>query len=161
MIGVYKITNTVDGKVYIGSTTTNADYRWSTHRSALRTGKHYNRHLQNAWNKYGESAFTFEVVEEGVTKEEIRNKERSWIQRFFGKNCYNATTEAAGRPANPNRKPEPTREEKLEKQWRKAKANLALYEQRVDRRGLRETIEKAVAARSAKRHERFLKSLER
>jgi group I intron endonuclease len=97
MIGVYKITNTVNGKVYIGSTTIDIETRWGVHRSALRTGKHYNKHLQRAWNRYGESAFTFEVIEQGTTKEDVRSKERSWIQKFFGVNCYNATTEAAGR----------------------------------------------------------------
>jgi group I intron endonuclease len=99
MIGVYKITNTVDGKVYIGSTATDMDTRWTTHRSALRGGKHYNAHLQRAWNKYGESAFTFEVVETGADKKDVREKELSWISRFFGKNCYNATRQIAGRPA--------------------------------------------------------------
>lgn len=101
MIGVYKITNTVDGKVYIGSSAVDIDCRWSTHRALLRTGKHYNRHLQRAWNKYGESVFTFEVVEPGTDKKDVREKELSWIARFFGKNCYNATTEAAGRLAKP------------------------------------------------------------
>jgi group I intron endonuclease len=100
MIGVYKITNTADGKVYIGSTAIDTDHRWSTHRALLRTGKHYNRHLQNAWNKYGESVFTFEVVEEGTTKDDIRQKELSWIAKFFGKNCYNATKKAAGRSSD-------------------------------------------------------------
>ena len=98
MIGVYKITNTVDGKVYVGSTTIDFGWRWSNHKSALRKNKHCNIHLQRAWNKYGESAFTFEVLETGTSKDEIREKEVSWIKRLFGKKCYNATTQVAGRP---------------------------------------------------------------
>jgi predicted GIY-YIG superfamily endonuclease len=105
MIGVYKITNTANGKVYIGSTATDMDGRWKTHRSALRLGKHYNRHLQRAWNTYGEQSFTFEVVEEGIDKNDVRQKELSWIQKFFGKNCYNATRQIAGRPALMTPKP--------------------------------------------------------
>ncbi len=60
--GIYLITCTVTDKVYVGST--NDLYRrWRSHRSQLRAGLHSNPHLQNAWNKYGESAFTFSVLE--------------------------------------------------------------------------------------------------
>jgi group I intron endonuclease len=103
MIGVYKITNTLDGKVYIGSTTIDTDWRWSTHLALLRRGKHHNRHLQRAWDKYGESAFSFEVVEQGTTQEDVREKERSWISKFFGKGCYNTSMEGAGRPTEVSR----------------------------------------------------------
>lgn len=33
--------------------------RWNAHRKTLRNGTHHTRPLQNAWNKYGETAFTF------------------------------------------------------------------------------------------------------
>jgi len=59
--GIYKITNTVDGKFYIGSST-NIFRRWREHKSRLRMGKHHSRYLQNAWNKYGEELFSFEVA---------------------------------------------------------------------------------------------------
>ena len=59
--GIYKITNTVDGKFYIGSSC-NITKRMCFHRSLLIRDKHYNRHLQSAWNKYGAQAFTFETV---------------------------------------------------------------------------------------------------
>jgi len=35
--------------------------RWRAHRSELKTGKHKNTHLQNAWNAYGAEAFEFSV----------------------------------------------------------------------------------------------------
>lgn len=98
MIGVYKITNTVNGKVYIGSTTIGFKNRWATHRNELRNRRHCNKHLQRAWNKYGENAFSFEVLETATSKADARQKELSWIARFFGKNCYNSTKQAAGRP---------------------------------------------------------------
>ena len=59
--GIYKITNTVNGKFYIGSSQDITKRLWS-HRSLLIHDKHYNRHLQSAWNKYGAQAFTFETV---------------------------------------------------------------------------------------------------
>lgn len=37
--------------------------RWMQHKKLLRRVKHHSRHLQHAWNRYGESAFTFVVVE--------------------------------------------------------------------------------------------------
>lgn len=58
--GIYSITNTQNGKTYIGSSV-NIRIRWRRHKLALREGKHKNPHLQAAWNKYGEAAFVFEV----------------------------------------------------------------------------------------------------
>lgn len=62
--GIYKITNIINGKFYIGSTATlGFDKRWKSHINLLRTNKHQNAHLQNAWNKYGEKQFLFEIIE--------------------------------------------------------------------------------------------------
>jgi group I intron endonuclease len=55
---IYAITNTVNGKRYIGSTKSFKG-RIGKHRWELRNNRHGNPHLQNAWNKYGETAFTF------------------------------------------------------------------------------------------------------
>lgn len=60
--GVYKITCLANNKIYIGSSS-NILKRWSNHRYELRHDTHSNRYLQNAWNKYGEDSFKFEVVE--------------------------------------------------------------------------------------------------
>lgn len=61
--GVYKITNKKNSKFYIGSSK-NIYYRWEQHISKLNSGIHDNTHLQNSWNKYGESNFIFEIIEE-------------------------------------------------------------------------------------------------
>lgn len=60
--GIYAIVNTANQKCYIGQAASIGD-RWLYHRSSLRRGKHHSRLLQNAWNKYGEAAFQFKVVE--------------------------------------------------------------------------------------------------
>lgn len=60
--GIYKITCTPTGKIYIGSAN-NLSQRISTHKYTLRKGNHINKYLQNAWNKYGEDKFRFEVLE--------------------------------------------------------------------------------------------------
>ena len=60
--GVYKITCLSNGKFYIGSSK-NIFKRWDNHRWSLRHNKHNNKYLQNAWNKYGENDFIFEILE--------------------------------------------------------------------------------------------------
>jgi len=56
--GIYKILNNINGKFYIGSTK-NFNKRWVSHKYLLRLNKHENKHLQYAWNKYGEEHFQF------------------------------------------------------------------------------------------------------
>ena len=60
--GVYQIRNTVNGKIYIGSTAIEFAGRWREHRKNLRGGRHCNQHLQNAWRKHGEETFVFEIL---------------------------------------------------------------------------------------------------
>jgi len=59
--GIYKITNTVNGKFYIGSSQ-DIERRWRDHRSTLNHNKHHTAHLQSAWNKYGEESFSFSII---------------------------------------------------------------------------------------------------
>jgi group I intron endonuclease len=60
--GIYKITNLNDNKVYIGSSI-NVTKRQYKHFWMLRNNKHDNLHLQNSFNKFGESSFLFEVIQ--------------------------------------------------------------------------------------------------
>ena len=85
--GVYAIENIVDGGVYIGSTV-KLKKRWSCHRGMLRRGVHTNKHLQGAWNKYGENSFIFSVLEY-CNKGELIKQEQKWIDRYGIKNLYN------------------------------------------------------------------------
>lgn len=63
--GIYKIINNVNGDYYIGSTANKLGFkeRWKVHRRDLRNNNHCNDYLQKAWNKYGEEAFEFKIVE--------------------------------------------------------------------------------------------------
>lgn len=60
--GIYEIRCTVTGRAYVGSAV-NLGKRWQLHYTQLQNNKHHSRHLQRAWNKYGESCFVFHVVE--------------------------------------------------------------------------------------------------
>ena len=87
MIGIYSITNLVNNKVYVGSST-NINHRFITHKSRLRNNIHCNKHLQNAWNKYGEENFKFEVIEE-CEEDKLTEREQYWIDFYGGMNCSN------------------------------------------------------------------------
>ena len=60
--GIYCIFNLVNGKRYIGSSV-DIYNRWHEHIHNLKNGKSHNKHLQSAWDKYGEDNFLFEVLE--------------------------------------------------------------------------------------------------
>lgn len=75
--GIYSITNSVNGKKYYGSSV-NMWQRQRQHWHALRRGKHSNPHLQAAWNLYGESSFTFALVE-AVVVERLLAVEQSYL----------------------------------------------------------------------------------
>lgn len=62
-IGLYKITNTVNGKYYIGSSK-EIEKRWLCHKGKLNNNTHENVHLQASFNKHGVNAFVYEIVKE-------------------------------------------------------------------------------------------------
>lgn len=59
--GIYKIKNTINHKLYIGSAV-NIHTRWNRHKHNLRKGNHHSIKLQRAWDKYGENNFIFEIM---------------------------------------------------------------------------------------------------
>ena len=88
MIGIYKITNKINNKIYIGKSI-NIKERWSEHiRESLLSEEKWNLNkrgeqtpIHKAIRKYGKDNFIFEVIEE-CTKEELNNKEIKWISYF-------------------------------------------------------------------------------
>ena len=84
MIGIYKIENLINHKVYIGQSISIAS-RLKQHKSDLKNNRHANSHLQSSWNKYGEENFIFEIIDL-CTKEQLNEKEIYWIEYYGGKN---------------------------------------------------------------------------
>lgn len=78
--GVYKITNLITDKIYIGSAV-RIRSRKNDHYSRLRRSLHHNPHFQKSWNKYGEDNFCFEVLEY-CSKKELRILEAKYCNEY-------------------------------------------------------------------------------
>lgn len=89
---IYKIVNSVNGKYYLGSTT-NLSKREKSHFWKLKKGKHHSIKLQNAFNKYGEAAFSFVVLYES---DNIRESEQIELDKLDYSQCYNVSTTSTG-----------------------------------------------------------------
>lgn len=91
---IYKISNVINGKFYVGSTVDSRKRFWA-HRKALRTGNHDCIHLQRAWNKYGEDCFKFEIIQQLDNREELYPAEQKLLDEHFGQAyCYNVAAHA-------------------------------------------------------------------
>ena len=77
--GVYLITNTVNGKSYVGSSS-NIVKRWSNHRCES-TWKKSSSRMYIDMQYYGLDKFKFEVLEK-CTEEELLIKEREYIEKL-------------------------------------------------------------------------------
>lgn len=82
---IYKITNKIDGKCYIGQTIKNAEERWREHQTHA-FGTHpndVNKTLYKAIRKYGLENFTFEVLQDNIeTYEQLDKAEIYWIDFY-------------------------------------------------------------------------------
>ena len=80
--GIYKITNLINGKIYIGQSIDIYDRWWHHKWGALyKTELSYNSPLHRAFRKYGLENFAFEIIEEcGV--DELDEKECLWIKKL-------------------------------------------------------------------------------
>ena len=88
MIGIYKIENKINGKVYIGQSI-DILRRWREHRVAAHNNE---APLYRAIRKYGLESFNFEVIEE-CCREELNDKEINYIIEYDSfYTGYNLTT---------------------------------------------------------------------
>lgn len=83
--GIYliKCCRPADLPLYYVGQSQHVQKRFSQHRNGLRSGRHFNAHLQAAWKKYGEAAFSFELLEE-VPVDRLDDAELWWLKEMAG-----------------------------------------------------------------------------
>lgn len=80
MIGIYKITNLINNKVYVGQSIA-IERRWTQHKSPYEQQRHPDLPINQAFQKYGVENFKFEVLEE-CAADELNVKEQQYIELF-------------------------------------------------------------------------------
>ncbi len=89
--GIYKITNTLNGKAYVGQSV-DIKRRWGSYKNTQKDAAH-ELMIDRAIKKYGINNFTFGILEQ-CTKQELNDREEFWIKELntFSKNGYNLNT---------------------------------------------------------------------
>lgn len=114
--GIYCIVNKVNNKCYVGQSE-HLSSRLRSHKEKLYKNKHSNKHLQNAFNKYGEENFDviiLELLSEDIQKEIYKNKNKikirkelnklevKWIAKYKSQNILLYNQNDGGDEQNPN-----------------------------------------------------------
>ena len=76
---IYKATNKINGKIYIGQTIKTLQKRINGHIS---NGNRYNYKFANAIKKYGADGFEWEIIEECKTIKQLNEREEYWIKEL-------------------------------------------------------------------------------
>lgn len=90
---IYKVTNKVNGKIYIGQSINPIEERWRRH---LNDAFHYikDTHFARAIRYYGADNFEYEVIDTADDQDELTTKEYYWIDFYnAGENGYNENTD--------------------------------------------------------------------
>jgi len=113
---IYKITNLINGKVYIGQTMQkNPKRRWYEHCAEVKGSR--NSHLYNSMRLHGVENFSWEVIDTAKTLEELNDKEGIWLDHYRAlTECYNV------REAGSNRRHSPESIERMREAQRAAHA---------------------------------------
>ncbi|MFD1693572.1 GIY-YIG nuclease family protein [Azotobacter chroococcum] len=80
---VYLVTHKETGRQYVGITIQSFEMRWKGHvESAAKDSIKSEHSLHAAIRKFGQDAFTIEVIDHGSMNHDLEIKERSWIKKF-------------------------------------------------------------------------------
>lgn len=86
---IYKITNSLNHKIYIGQTVVPINRRWSQHKTSTK-----NTPLYAAIRKYGADNFKIEIIHRVEDPNDLNTLEQKYIKEFncLAPNGYNLTT---------------------------------------------------------------------
>ena len=104
---IYKITNLVNNKLYIGQVVTykGIQQRFERHIQSAEAGADFK--LSRAIRKYGKDNFTIEIIDFANSREELNKKEKHWIYYYDSfNNGYNMTLGGEGGNTYSKRTPE-------------------------------------------------------
>lgn len=82
---IYKITNKINGKIYVGKTEDTPELRFNEHLRTVKRGSKQSK-LYSAIKCYGPDNFFVEELDRADTKEELNNKEIYWINKLDSRN---------------------------------------------------------------------------
>ena len=83
---IYKVTNLVNQKVYIGQSINSLDHRKKQHYKESKYHKNDTTYFHNALKKYSEQDFIWEILEELTSLEELNSREIYWIEYYQSTN---------------------------------------------------------------------------
>ena len=94
---IYKISNSINDKIYIGKTLSTIEKRFAQHQKDALKPEENNRPLYRAMRKYGPENFFVELIET-VPLENLSEREKYWINYYHSyENGYNATLGGDGK----------------------------------------------------------------
>lgn len=79
---IYKITNKLNGNSYIGLTIRSVEERWKEHKYRSKNITSNSQTISKAIHKYGVENFSFEVLEDNIDNEVLKEKERYYINLY-------------------------------------------------------------------------------
>ena len=94
---IYKITNKINNKSYIGQTTQTLEKRWKKHLSQLNDNTYFHRAIK----KYGANNFLKEILEDNIFNEKLDEREIYWIAKegtYIDNGGYNLTVGGKNTP---------------------------------------------------------------
>ena len=97
MYYIYKITNLINGKIYIGLTTLTVEQRWKIH---VRDSKTNDKHLYKSIRKYGIDNFRVEKIDETNSFKILGELERKYIKEYQSTNPDKGYNLTAGGESN-------------------------------------------------------------
>ena len=141
MIGIYKITNKINGKIYVGQSNC-IQRRFAQHKSPYEQQRFSNKPLYKAFKKYGIQNFSFEVIEQ-CSQEQLNTREKFWIKTLHSlchQNGYNITAGGDGPQDDNHPKHKLTREDVIDIRKRYARHQRckdvqALYKNKIGHSG--------------------------